>query len=411
MKQIYYITIIILSIILFTGCTLGSDKDEQTIEVKPIPVVIEEVQFKAMEEGERFIGRIKADQNISIFSKINAKVKEIYREQGDMVKKQQILIKLDDTYVIDSLRQAEAGYQAALSNLNQAKERQGSAIIQARAQLEIAEDSSEQAKKNLDDITELYDDGRATEKQLDQANTAVLQADNNLKIAKDSFEKAQSSSNIDAITASLQQAEIGLEQAKRAVEDTKIVASISGQVAAVKVSVGDYASPQVPLVQIVNQDIVYANLNITENSLKNFKERDMLDIYIPSLDKDVRGEVTYISPVANEQILTFLVEIKIDNEDNQLKSGMLVETLLKYSDVEEYIVIPTQAVLGTGKETYVFIIKDGKAYKKNIEIKNMTTEETVVIYGLSVDDEIVIKGQYNLINGSDIVIVQEGEKS
>ncbi len=407
----YSIILVLILVVFLSGCTLGNETEE-AVELRPIPVVIEKVELKSIDQGERFIGKIKANQNIFVSPKITAKIEEIYVEQGDTVIKQQILMKLDDTYVKDSLRQAEAVYQSSLSNLNQAKERQSSSIIQTEAQLEIAEDSYEQAKKNLDDVTELHDEGRANDNQLDQAESAYLQAENNLKIARDSYEKAQSSTNIDAIKASLDQAEIGLEQAQRAVEDTKVYASISGQVASVRVEEGDMASPQIPAVQIVNQDIVYVNLNVTENSLNNFEEGEIIDIYIPSLDKNVEGKVTFISPVASEQTLTFLIEIKINNEDNQLKSGMLVETILTFSDDEEYIVIPTQAVLGTGKDTYVYVVNDGKAYKKSIEVKDMTTEETIIIYGLSVDDEVVIKGQYNLDNGSDVEIIQEeGEAS
>lgn len=411
MKRISYL-FIILSIILFSGCSLGNDNDEQSTEKQPVPVLVEKVQQKSVEHGERFIGKIKADQDLYVLPKISGKVQEIYIKQGDMVKEGQILMRLDDTYVNDTLLQAEASYKSALSNLNQAKERQSSSILQAEAQLELAEDSYEQAEKNLEDIKELYDDGRVNETQLDQAETAFLQADNNLKIARDSLEKAKSSSNIGALEAGLNQAELGLEQARRAVNDTKVLATISGQIASVMVEVGEMASQQQPVVQIINQNIVYVNLNVTENSLNNFREGERIDIYIPSLNKNITGEITFISPVANEQTLTFTIEIKISNKDRQLKAGMLVETLLTYVDNEEYIVIPTQAILGTGKDTYVFIVKEGKAYKKGITVREMATEEAIIESGLFVDDEVVIKGQYYLENGSDVEIVQEeGETS
>ncbi|MGD9677928.1 MAG: efflux RND transporter periplasmic adaptor subunit [Vulcanibacillus sp.] len=530
MKRGYYLLILIISIIYMSGCSLTSNNEAQPTEIKPVPVLIEQVQLKSVEQGERFIGKVKADKDLFVLPKVSGRVQNIYINQGDAVREGQVLMKIDDTYVNDTLQQAESSYKSALSNLNQAKERQSSSILQAEAQLTIAEDAYkkteknlannielndgnkieesqltlaestfdqarvnlnntmalyndgkakeaelaiaqaaydqavinlagadpldpaevaaaeaaldlaednliakstiyasvvvkeaqlqtaqayyDQAQKNLADVMELYNDDIAKETRLDQADTAFIQAANNLKIAKDSLENAKSTTSIAGLEVGLEQAELGLEQARRAVNDTKVVATISGQIATVMVEVGDMATQQQPVVQIINQDLIYVNFNVTENSLKNFTEGDALDIYIPSLDKSFEGKITFISPIANEQMLTFLVEARIDNKDNLIKSGMLVEGLINNIDKQEYLVIPTHAVLGTGEETYVYIIEeDGKAYKRNIEIKEMTTLETVITSGLSVNDKIVVKGQYNLMDGSEIEIVQEGEKS
>ncbi len=496
MKQSkYFIIFIIIFVIFLSGCTFGKAPVVE-VEKGPVPVVTENVQFKTIAQGERFIGKISADKNSLVYPKITAKIEKIYVKPGDTVVKNQILMKLDDRYVNDSLHQAESSYQSALINLSQAEERQKSSIIQTEAQLAIAEDSYNQAVKNLVDITKKYDDGVVTESQLDQAeatfvqaetnltnakaalatataaadaayaaalildpsatrdpnltlsinslttsvalaeaavqqskaaldsmtaqynggkitenqvdqsSSVVVQAENNLKIARDSAEAAKSNSNIEAATLAVEQAEYGIEQAKRSLEDTKVYSSIAGQVVSVKVEEGDMATPQAPAMQIINQGIVYVSLNVTENTLKNFNEGDIINIYIPSLERDVEGKATFISPIANEQTLTFLVEIEINNDDKQLKSGMLVETILSFSNDEEYIIIPTRAVMGTGKETYVYVVEDGKAYKRAIEVMDMATEETILISGLTVDDVIVIKGQYSLEDGEEVEIVK-----
>lgn len=404
-RKKYLLIYVVVSLIFLSGCTF-SNKPVVEVEKGPVPVVTEIVEFKTISQGERFIGKIKPNKNVLVYPKTTAKIEKIYVEQGDIVAKQQILMKLDATYVNDSLLQAEAAYQSAISNLNQAKERQSSSIIQTEAQLAIAEDTFNQAQKNLDDMTEKHEDGWISDSQFDQAKSAFLQAENNLKIAKDSVVKAKSNSNIEAVKIAVDQAELGVKQAKRALVDTNVYASIAGQVASINVGVGDMASPQIPAIQIINQDIVYVSLNVTGNSLKNFKEGRVIDIYIPSLEQKVEGKVTFISPIANEQTLTFLVEVEINNQNNQLKSGMFVETILTLSNNEEYIVIPTRAVMGTGKETYVYIVDDGKAYKKDIEVMDMSTEETILISGLAVDDVIIVKGQYSVVDGSEVEIVK-----
>lgn len=174
---------------------------------------------------------------------------------------------------------------------------------------------------------------------------------------------------------------------------------------------GETASPQSAVVQIVNLNRVIVQLNISESSLKSFETGKEVKVNIPSLDETFNGEVTFIAPAANVQTLTFPVEIVITNTEQLIKSGMLAEVFIDYKEGEEQIVIPTQGVIGTGDETYVFVVKDGKAVKQQVTVKAMTTNDTYIASGLSEGDQIVIKGQYGLKNGAHVEIIQEEGKS
>lgn len=392
--------------LLISGCSLNKDK-VSTDDNKPIPVVVKNVELKTTEKEDRYIGSVAASKDIMVLPKLNGKVQQIYVSQGDYVKKGQLLVKIDDSDYKQSLRQAELSYDAAVSNLNQTKEGKSSNILNAESQLEQAQDSFNRAKENLDKTKALYEAGAVAKNQLEQAQTGFLQAENGLKLAKDAVEKSKSETSIKALESQVDQAKIGVEKARSAISDTNITSPISGVVAALNVEEGEFAGPQNPVAQIVNQNRMIAKLNISELSLQDFKEGDTVTVKIPSINEKLEGTVTFIAPAANSQTLTFPIEIDVNNKDNRLKSGMLVEVVQKKSSNEKQIIVPTQAIIGTGKDSYVFVIKDNKAEKRQVKIAEMSSAETVIEEGVSENEPVVIKGQYELTNGTEVEVIKE----
>ena len=406
-QWLFILTLIIM--IVGTGCS--PQNAEQTEEVKPVPVVVQKVERKHFETTERYVGQAKADQDVYIISKMSGKVEEVYVKQGDTVKEDQVIIKLDDRDAASSLRQAQAGYESALNNLLQAKERQGSGVIQAESQFNQAKLAFEQAKTNLERTRELYESEAVTKSQLEQAEAAYTQAENSLRVAQDALDKAGSTANVGALESAVEQAKVGVEQAQRAVAETKIKAPIAGKVAAINVAKGDMATPQSPVGQMVSTEGMIIQLNITETSLKLFSEGKELEVTVPSINQTYKGKVTFVAPAANPQTLSFPVEISVENPKEQMKSGMLVEVKIITSEQDE-IVIPTRAIIGSGEEAHVYVVKDGKAEKRSITIKELQTEETLIQSGLKEGESLIIKGQYYVEDGAAIVsVTEEGNAS
>ncbi|MFT9486061.1 efflux RND transporter periplasmic adaptor subunit [Tepidibacillus infernus] len=400
---------VILAIMLVSiGCS--SQQEEQSKENQPVPVMVQQVERKTVEHTERYVGTIKANQDVLVLPKVSGKVQEVYVKQGDTVKEGQVLIKLDDRDLQDRLHQAEAAYQQALNGLTQAKEGKGSNLVQAESRLKQAEDAFQQAKKNLERIKTLYETQAVSKSQLEQAEATYLQAETNLKVAQDAAEKANSNVGIASSESAVQQAKVGVEQAQHAIADSKITAPIAGQVVAINTEKGEMAGPQSPVAQIVNANQVTVQLNVSETSLQSFKLGQQVKVYVSALNQDFAGEVTFIAPSANAQTLTFAIEVVIKNEQQQIKPGMLAEvTLIK--DTKQQIIVPTQAILGNGNQTYVYIIQNGKAVKRPVKVIEMATEETTIAEGVSEKDTVVIKGQYALTEGTPIEIVKEEGKS
>lgn len=402
---IYLMTLLALSF-LISGCEIVLvPKPVVELPKAPSPIEVAVAAYETVDYSERFIGRVAADQNAVVYPRTTGKITAVYVSQGSNVWRNQALIKLDDSYVQDSIRQAESALSIAQANYDQTIERQESMIIQTEAQLMMAQDAYTTALSNLRDMEELQKTQDVPEMLVTQVKSAFVQAQGNLIIITDQAEKAKSETGLKIIEEQIKQAEHAVEQATRALNDTTVYAPVAGQVVQVNARVGDMAAPQMPLVQIINQNKVYVTFFITDNSLRNYQLKQELAVHVPSLDEERIGTITFIAPAASEQTLTFMVEVELENSDNSLKSGMLVETRQLSTDEDEFIVIPTRAVMGVGDESYVFVVEDGKAIKRPIDIIEMRSNKTVIRSGIEVDEVVVTKGQYVLEDGAAIEII------
>ncbi|MFV9510428.1 efflux RND transporter periplasmic adaptor subunit [Tepidibacillus sp. LV47] len=369
-----FIAILLSTVIFAVGCSTKNGKEEGN---QSIPVLVAKVERKTIENQDRYIGSIKAIQDVMVFSKITGKVEQVNVKIGDKVKEGQVLLKVDSSDLSYSVRQANISYQAALDNLERAEDGK-----------KQAEEQVKQAEKAVNPLIP------ETQKALDAAKNALQAAEANVKAAQ----------------AQVNQAKVAVDQANHTISQANIKAPISGTISAVMVEKGEMATPQTPVIQIINTDTVIVSLNsITESSVKKFAVGQKVQAVIPSLNKTVTGTVTSVALAANPQTFTYPIEIQIENKDQGLKPGMLAEVILTQK-AENQLVIPTKAILGTGEETYVFIIQNGKAVKKPVKIKEMSTEDTV-IEGLTENDQVVIKGQYLLTDGASVRITTEEGKS
>jgi len=397
-QMIGFLITAILITLVGAGCGKNAPQQEETQST--IPVMVQKVERKSLQQGERYVGKTKAEQDVMILPKIQgaSKVEAIYVQEGASVKAGQMLVKLDDTDMVDSVRRAEASYQQALQGLQQAKEGRETQLITAKRSYEDAKIALERSKA-------LYEAQAISKSELEQAEAGFTRAEVGLQ-------QAESNTSIASAEAGVQQAKVAVEQAQHAVSETKVTAPFAGQVADIMIEQGDMVSAQTPVAQVVNLDKVVVQLNISESSLKDFKKGNKTEVTIPSIEKTVQGTVSFVAPAANAQTMTFPVEIEVANKEQLIKPGMLAELVITKGTTEEQIVVPTQAVLGIGDDTYVFVMKDGKAVKTPIKVKEMTTNETTISSGLTEQEQVIVKGQHGLVDGDTVeVIAGEGTSS
>jgi RND family efflux transporter MFP subunit len=189
---------------------------------------------------------------------------------------------------------------------------------------------------------------------------------------------------------------------------TKISAPISGVIDHIGAKIGQYSAPGMPdpAFRIINSSKMKVKADFAESYASTVKNGDEVELYFPDLNETTLSRTSYVARFINPLTRTFTVEANISGDGNKYRPNMVA--VLKVVDYknEKAFVLPINALLSSGNETYVY--KIGKKDNKKVAVKTtITTGKTYngmaeVISGLSEGDEVITTGQFEIVDGSVI---------
>jgi len=350
MKKILILTAIITSIIY--GCR---NQDQNLTADVEIPVSVEELRLKSIEEFINTTGtafprgeiELKSKISASYFLEKNPRTGNLW-QLGDRINKGELITRLEDEEYINSVKMET-------NQLN----------------LELME--SELRKQES-----LYEKGGVTLKEL--------------KTAGINYENAKTT----VINSRLQ------------LEKTKIVAPIDGVIVDLPYHTqGTQVESGVTIAKIMDYKTMYMDVQIPEKYISVIKPGQVVRLTNYTLPDDtIIGKVAQLSPAINADTRTFKGTISIDNHNLLLRPGMFVKADIVTDSRDSVIVIPKSIILSRQRGKTVFIVDRGVAAERIIDtgLENVTDVE--VIRGLAKNERIVTGGFETLSNRSKVKIIK-----
>ena len=244
-------------------------------------------------------GEVDATQ-LDIAARVDGRVAEILVNEGQDVAAGAVLVRIDNPETIAKNEQALAAKIVAESQLANINAGTRAEVIAARkAALEQAEAGMIEAKKTYDRKSQLVEHRNAPQAQLDQATDSLHQAERAVDQAKSAHEQA-----VNGYTR--EEREIAMANVGKAVADVSAVQSIvdqmviyapvASQVYERNVEPGEYVSPGVALVTLVDLNDVWIHFDLREDLAKELKVGDRFGVRVPALsDRRVFVEVKLIA--------------------------------------------------------------------------------------------------------------------
>ncbi len=182
-----------------------------------------------------------------------------------------------------------------------------------------------------------------------------------------------------------------------------IYAGQSGYLTGRLVSEGDYVNRGQPLLKVANLSNVWIELDAYEADFGLINIGDIASVEIPAIPgRNFDAVVDFIDPVIDPDTRSARVRATISNRDGILKPGMLANAILTpgKTEVESHLVVPSTAVLWTGKRSIVYVLEqDGEVERfefREIETGPKTNEGYIVLSGLSDGEEIAVSGVFSI---------------
>lgn len=268
------------------------------------------------------------------------RVLALLAEEGDRVRKGDVLARLDTRLIELEARQAEAGIAAQQQNLQKLKNgARPEEIAQAEAQLASARAAADRARADLARIEQLHAGGSASTQMRDHARSESEAAAARLAEAQAALHLIRAGAREEdllAAEAQLAAAEAGLALIRHRIEQGTLRAPVDALVRARMVEPGDQAGPQRPVYALAIDRPKWIRVHVTEPDLGRVREGMAAAVYTDTDPGDpVSGRVGYISSVAEftpravqtEELRTSLVyemRVIVDDEADRLRLGQPV---------------------------------------------------------------------------------------
>src|SRR5947209_8997316 len=244
-------------------------------------------------------GEVDATRS-DIAARVDGRVGEIPVERGQNVAAGAVLVKIANPGTIAKHEQALAAKivaEAQLANINAGT--RAEVIAARKAALERAQASVVLAQKTYDRISQLAEHGNAPQARLDQVTDALHESQRAVDQAQSAYDQAVNGytrEEREIAVANVQKAIADIEAVQSIIDQMVVYAPVASQVYKRNVEPGEYISPGVPLVTLIDLNDMWVHFDLREDLLKTLKVGDRFGVRIPALgDRHITVEVRLIA--------------------------------------------------------------------------------------------------------------------
>ncbi len=295
-------------------------------------------------------GNVDTDGNVMVIPEAMGKVIKIYKNEGDKVKKGQVLMTLDASMLRNQ-------------------------ISEVRTQYALAKTAFERQKR-------LWNQKIGSE-------MAYLQA----KTKKESLAKR-------------------LTTLRSQLSKMQVKAPISGVIDDMMIKEGEMATPQRPVARVVNLSKVYMQADVSEKYLTKIHKGTPVKIDFPEIGNQIKSKISYVGNFIHPNNRTFKIRINILNLDHKLKPNLTGNIKIKDFEKKDAIVLPI-SIIQEDREgnNFVFVLipienEKGvyKVKKQIVKIGQTYKGNSLITEGLSVGDLIPLQGARGLSDGDKVKV-------
>lgn len=345
-------------IVVAFGDAMHGDQGEAAARLPPAPEVsVAQVLSKPVRAWDEFTGRVAAVETVELRPRVSGYVERVAYEEGQEVRKGDLLFLIDQRPYRAELARAEAG------------------LAQARSEAALARTQDERAQT-------LADAHAVSQEEVDARRAAVAQT-----------------------SAAVRAAEAAVTNARLNLQFTEVRAPIDGRAGRALVTVGNLAqSDATSLTTLVSLDPVHvyfeadeqAYLRYNELARRGEREESRNPVRIGLANEDGyphAGTVDFVDNQVDPNTGTIRARAVVRNPDRVFTPGLFARVQLEGTGRFEALLIDEKAVLTDQDRKYVYVLGPGNtAVRKDVELGRSVDGLRVVSGGLSPEDKVIVNG-------------------
>lgn len=340
MRLTGHLVITLAVIAQLAGCDDQPDAGAQRFRGGAAEVVTHRVELQAMVDEIEALGTANANESIDIRPRISSLIERVAFEEGQLVQKGDLLVELENSEIVAGLALAEASLSESRSLYSRSK--------------------------SLVDT------------------------------------QAISVSNLEQLLAQVQVNEAQVEAAKARLSNTAIRAPFAGRIGLRRVSPGSFVSNATVITTLDDVSTIKLDFSVPETFLTVLSEG--MNIIARSLvypDRIFRGSVASIDTRLDPVTRAVQVRAILPNDDGALKPGMFLSVDLQRERGEQ-LLVPEQSIVPEGSIQYVYVVTNGVAEKRTVQLGRRIPGFVVISDGLTAGEAVITEGTHKVRDGTQV---------
>ena len=362
------IIFILFSLALLISCSKSNNVPEvkklDPLEIAITPEIQKQIKTEAVSNQDisetlMIPGRLEA-QNLrlaKIGSPINGRISDIYGSLGDVVKKGQVLARVNSIELTQN--------QLTLIKATQLIGLKTKAVERAKLLFEADVISKAEMQRIEAELEAVKADFRASKDQLEI-----------LGMSDKAIEKLESSGQVNSYG--------------------DVISRTNGTIITKMINLGQIVQPEDVLFSVADLSKLWGVAEIPEQQVAFVRKDQDVTIEVPALNQKIQGKIVYEGDIVNPETRTVMVRTEIDNTDLKLKPDMLISMFIQSKKVSK-LAIPASAVIRENDRNYVFVQNSPNTYRlREIELGHKDGQLINLISGVSQGETIVSDGAFHL---------------
>ncbi|TVQ68582.1 MAG: efflux RND transporter periplasmic adaptor subunit [Oceanospirillales bacterium] len=289
-RNLFYLFLILNSLLLAFSAFGQTRTDFSAMSPEPVSESL--VQQNISQNTSTFIGVVYPHQRFLLSLATNGLVDKVHVKEGDFVNQGDVLIELDQ-----SIERIE------LDRLN--------ALISDRRQLDSTRNRLNIQRQQVQSVRQLYEANRSV--SLDELN--------NLRMAQSALEGELASLEVERIRA-----EFDLKIAEALIKQRTLLSPSDGFITQIRPKTGEWAQIGEPVLELVDTSSNYIRIHVNDAKASDLSLGKTVDFVIEG--HHGKGQISFISPIADPASGLVEVKVSFDNPDNRLRPGLKADVKL-----------------------------------------------------------------------------------
>ncbi len=328
-------------------------------------------------------GQFQPYQQVDLHAKVSGYIRWIKVDIGDRVRQGEVLALLEVPELQNQVEGAQAEVRHSQSDITRAQ----SEVVSAESTY-----SAVHAEHTRLEEASKERPGLIAEQELDDARAKDQEAAAQVGVAKASLDAMQQQLGVSSASRSRLETMSRYEQ---------IIAPFAGVVTKRYADTGsliqagqDNNTQTLPVVQVAESDLLRLRMPVPESDVPYIQVGGNVQVKVNATGHTFTGKIIRFARALDTNTRTMLTEVDVPNRDLSLNPGMYAETTIQLEHKSDALILPAQAVVQNGDQSYVLVVDaTNHVAKRNVTLGIQTSNRVEITSGLQAGDNVIAAGQ------------------